>query len=371
MGMRGSAGRALGRTLCLALTLALFTSGCSDAGDSTTHQQNTSTAIATPIPHDGLRADAPARLTIGTAVSADADALADPGYQRALAENFSSVTPEVQMKWSVVEPERAQYDYSAADALVQMARANGQIVRGHTLLWYGALPEWVSGAITNCPDAKSVLQEHISNEVSHFRGQVAQWDVANEVLGNDGAPRQENPFIKACGLGIVADAFRWAHAADPNAKLYLNDYDQLTPGAKADAQYALVKSLVDQGVPINGVGFQAHETLTSIPQTAAGQLQRYASLGLDVAITEADVRIRATGNPSTESLRNQAMVYRQLVGLCLAQPRCTNFTVWGFSDQWSWVPGSLPGQGWACLLDASLDPKPAYIAVRQALLSDR
>ena len=233
----------------------------------------------------------------------------------------------------------------------------------------------MSDGIGSCSDARTILKEHIERVVGHFRGRIAQWDVVNEILDEQGRPRTENPFVAACGLEpIVADAFRWAHAADPAAKLYLNDFDQLGGGSKAEAQYALVKQLLADEVPIDSVGFQSHLTVAEgVPTDAATQLRRYADLGLDVAITEADVRMpRAlTASALDTQVKRQADIYSRLAQLCVEQQRCINFTVWGFTDRWSWVSGTLPSQGNACLMDADLVERPAWNAVRSALLAGR
>lgn len=339
--MRRTSNRLRVPVLAAGLGLALL-AGCGGQGQGDPTPTSSTTGATSPSAAStpGLRTLAPRGVVVGTALSDQADALGDDAYRRILADNFSSVTPENQFKWRSTEAVRGSIDYGAADQAVQIAEQNHQAVRGHTLLWYGGLPDWVAPAISTCDSARTLLHDHIIDEVGHFRGRVAQWDVANEVFTPQGTLRQDNPFLKVCGEGIIGDAFRWAHVADPAAKLYLNDDGQLGSGVKSDAQYRLVRRLRQQGVPIDGVGFQAHLTLTGLPAGAKATLQRLAGLGVDVAITEADVRIpTSTTGPSDIDLRHQAMVYAQLVRLCLDQPRCTGFTVWGFADRWSWEIG--------------------------------
>lgn len=301
---------------------------------------------------------------IGTAV--DTKALAhDREYTSVLARQFSSVTPENAMKWEVVEPRRGTADYSTADRLVAFARRNHQAVRGHNLVWHRQLPSWLTqGAFTKTELAR-ILQRHIREEVSHFRGRVYAWDVVNEPLDDSGGLR-DTIWRRALGPDYIAKALEWAHSADPKAKLYLNDYGIEGSGLKANAMLALVKRLLARYVPIDGVGFESHLDLQyGFPGDMAGNMRRFARLGLDVAVTEADVRMPL---PTTrDELATQASYYRQLIGACLAVKRCVSFSVWGFTDRYSWIPKWFPGEGAADLYDRNLKPKPAYGAVHDAL----
>src|SRR5512133_4163316 len=187
----------------------------------------------------GLRDLAP-RPLIGTAV-ADDPLRNDPTYTRVLAREFNSVTPENAMKWESVESQRGVLDFSAADRLVAHARAHRQIVRGHTLVWHSQLPAWLtSGTFTN-DELEAILHKHITDEVSHFRGRIYAWDVVNEAFDEDGTLR-DTIWLRQLGPGYIAKASRWAHQADPHAKLYYNDYNlegdraQERRGARARAE---------------------------------------------------------------------------------------------------------------------------------------
>jgi len=127
----------------------------------------------------------------------------------------------------------------------------------------------------------------------------------------------------------------------------------------------LVQRLLNQRVPIDGMGFQTHLIAGQYPSSMQQNLQRFANLGLDVAITEADVRINLPTDSS--KLQTQANDFRQTVEVCLAVSRCTSYTAWGFTDRHSWIPDVFDGQGAATLMDTNLNPKPAYNAVLQAL----
>jgi len=180
-------------------------------------------------------------------------------------------------------------------------------------------------------------------------------------------------WISHLGAGVIADAFRWAHAADPHALLFYND-DNIAgedgSNAKSDAAYAWVKQLLAEGIPINGVGNQGHLDLQhGFPSQMRQDLQRFADLGLKVAVTEADVRI-FVNNPTAQQPTNplapsaQADYYDQMLKACLAVASCISFTVWGFGDADSWVPGFFTGEGYAGTYDVNLQPKPSYFALQ-------
>ena len=303
---------------------------------------------------------------IGTAVNTSVLA-ADPKYATLVGDEFSSVTPENVMKWQLVEPRRGDFSYAAADGLVQFASDHGQSVRGHTLVWHNQLPTWLTTGSFSDSELADILHAHVTDEVTHFRGQIYAWDVVNEPFNDDGSWRN-SLWFKAIGPDYVARALTWAHEADPDARLYINDYNVESINPKSDALYALAQDLLVHGVPLQGIGIQGHLSLQSpFPTTLEQNLQRFADLGLDVAITEADVR---TPVPVGQAdLTKQAEYFAQMLSACVDVDRCVSFTVWGFTDAHSWVPSAFAGQGAATLLDEQLQPKPAYRALMEILRS--
>ncbi|GAA2372624.1 endo-1,4-beta-xylanase [Dactylosporangium salmoneum] len=311
-----------------------------------------------------LRTLAAARgLRIGSAVSAGALAQ-EQGYRDKLRYEFNGVTPENAMKWSQVEPAQGQYTWGDADAIVDFAQQNGQTVRGHALVWHNSLPDWLTGGGFTDEQLRASLKQHIETMMTRYAGRVGVWDVVNEAFNEDGTLRP-SIWLNRLGSGYIADAFRWARAADPAAKLYINDFNAEWANPKSDALYALVRDLRAQGVPIDGVGFQTHVTTGSALSQLGATLARFAGLGVDVAVTELDVRMPLPADDA--KLTTQATVYRRAVDACLAVARCVSLTVWGFTDAHSWVPAAIPGWGAADLLGENLQPKPAYLSVRDAL----
>jgi endo-1,4-beta-xylanase len=307
-------------------------------------------------------------MKVGTAV--DMSALAnDATYNQHVAAEFNSVTAENVMKWSEIEPTRGTLNFGPADQLVAYAKANGQSVRGHTLLWHNQLPTWLTDGVASgdidATELRQILKQHVFDVAGHFRGKIYQWDVVNEVI-DDNAQLRDTMWLQKLGPGYIADMFRWAHQADPKAKLYINDYNVEGLNAKADAYYALVQQLKADRVPIHGFGMQGHLGVQfGFDGRALQNVQRFEALGLETSFTEVDVRMLMP--PDNPKLQAQANGYGILLRACLLAKRCTSFTVWGFTDKYSWVPGVFTGEGAANLLDENFGQKPAYQTVSQTL----
>ena len=211
------------------------------------------------------------------------------------------VTPGNEMKWDTTEPSNGSYNFGPGDAVVSFAKAHGMRVRGHNLVWQNQLPSWVSNLPLN--QVQQAMESHITTEASHYKGEVYAWDVVNEPFNGDGS-FVSDVFYRAMGSGYIADALRTAHAADPSAQLYLNDYSIEGENAKSNAMYSLVQSLLAQGVPINGVGFESHFILGQVPSSMLANMQRFAAMGVNVAVTELDDRIQLPA--TTANLTQQA-----------------------------------------------------------------
>ena len=316
---------------------------------------------AEPLPGTPLRDLAKRRgLEIGTAVRGD---VLDRtrAYRQLVAAQFSTLTPENELKWSAVEPERGEFQFEPADEIVEEAREARQKVRGHTLVWHAQLPDWVREL--GADDLRQAMREHIHAVVGHYDEDIGVWDVVNEPITDRGGLRR-SVFLRRLGPGYVEDAFRTARAADRDAKLYLNEIGAEGINAKSNRLYELVRGLKARGVPIDGVGFQAHANLQGLAPDFVANMRRFQALGLDVAITEADVALKL---PAGErELAAQADVYRRIVRSCL-EVDCRSLTFWGFTDGRSWISETQAGMGAATLLNEELEPKPAFSAVQQAL----
>jgi len=316
---------------------------------------------AEPLPGTPLRDLAKARgMEIGTAVRGEV-LKRNRAYRQTIAAQFSTVTPENEMKWYALEPERGKYSYDAADAIVEQAREAKQKVRGHTLVWHAQLPDWVRRL--DAGELRQATREHIRTVMAKYKDDVGVWDVVNEPIADDGGLRQ-SVFLRRLGEGFIADAFRTARTADVDAKLYLNEIGAEGINAKSNRLYEIVRGLKAGGVPIDGVGFQTHFNLDGVPADFVANMQRFKALGLDIAITEADVGIRMPADAG--ELNAQAAIYEQIVRGCRAVD-CRSLTFWGFTDGRSWISETQAGMGAATLLDEKLQPKPAFAAAQRAL----
>lgn len=322
------------------------------------------TAAPAGAAEPALRDLAAARgVYLGTATLAS-EFRGDPPYAAVLAREFGSVTPGNELKWDATEPRRGKFSFAEADAVVAQARSAGQLVHGHTLVWHNQLPGWLTSGGFGRSELRSLLRRHISVVAGRYAGQVRAWDVVNEPFDEDGTFRS-GLWLDTLGPAYIADALRAARAADPGARLYINDYNVEGIGPKSDALLRLVQSLRASGVPIDGVGMQAHLILGQVPASMQQNIRRFVDAGFEVAITELDVRMELPSTP--EKLARQAADYGAVADACLAVRGCVGLTVWDFTDRYSWIPSVFPGQGAATPYDEALRPKPARAALAASL----
>lgn len=301
-----------------------------------------------------------ANVEFGTAFSSYL--AGDPIYSQIVAREFSSVTPENEMKWESLEPEMGQYAWEKADQIVAFARSHGQKVRGHTLVWHNQLPPWLKEEAFSPQELRELLRTHIHTVVGRYRGVVWQWDVVNEAFNDDGSFRYTLWYRAFGGPDYIAWAFRWAKEADPQALLFYNDYNLEFASPKATAVLAFLSRLKAEGVPIDGVGFQEHVSLRyGFPhaQDLLEHIGRFVDAGFYVAFTEVDVRMPLPRD-NVKDLA-QAQVFAQLLATCLTlKGRCLSFSIWGLPDKYSWVPSYFPGEGAATPFADDYTPKPAW-----------
>jgi endo-1,4-beta-xylanase len=322
-----------------------------------------------------LRKSAEARhITIGAAAASLY--LADADYSAILGSEFSQLQPENEMKFGLIHPrpdtDPNPYDFKGGDALVAFAQSHNMRVRGHTLVWHNQVAKWVTDGGYSPLQLARILDAHVENVVRHYASKVYAWDVVNEAFNEDGTMRRtiwyDQPGIVAGGGKFIELALRWAHTADPNAKLFYNDYDAEVVNQKSDAIYAMAADFKKRGVPLDGIGFQTHISLhydnAKTLASYAANLERFAKLGLELHITELDIRLT---DSSAASLNAQAKLYGEITTLCVQQPACKLIQTWGFTDKHSWIPEFYKSQGWALLWDDKYQKKPAYQAVHEAL----
>ena len=317
-------------------------------------------------------------MLIGTAVRPSQ--LSETAYASTLAREYNMVEPEDAMKWWVLRPDAATYDFRQGDDVVRFAQAHQMKVRGHCLVWGRYNPDWLTQGHFTSQQLAQLLHEHITRVMKHYEGQVFAWDVVNEALDENGNVRDSiwynQPGVGFAGKGTayIEQAFRWAHEADPKALLFYNEAEGEGTNRKSDAIYAMVKDFKRRGVPIDGVGLQLHVPNLDADVTAvAANIARLAALGVQVHITELDVSVPVGSDaPRTDDLTRQADVYRGIARACLNSPGCTAIQTWGFTDKYSWIGSHSRGaRGQALPFDRAYQPKTAYRAVFEELAAGR
>ena len=318
-------------------------------------------------------------IYIGTAISMWKNDLnnANLGETKEVGTQFNMLVAENEMKWDALEPSRNSFSYGSADDLVRFAQKHEMRLRGHCLAWHSQLPSWVSSdgkkndKNWTREEALEILKNHILKVVKHYKGKVAEWDVVNECLDDDQSIvrsntegytlRKNSMWTQAVGEDFIDSAFVWAHQADPDAVLYLNDYGvEMSNKAKTAAFYNLAMRLKKSGIPIDGVGIQCHFSIGDVDSVRLdGTIRRFAEAGLKCIITELDMGIPST---SSTNLEEQARHYRIITDILLNNDNCPTMVIWGLKDNNSWRDSSNP-----LLYTASIGKKPAWYAVRSAL----
>lgn len=272
-------------------------------------------------------------------------------YSATLVREFNQLTPEFEMIWGFVQPSPGVWGFATVDALVDFAEQAGLRVQGTPLVWHEYMPAFVQAL--DAASLRAALEAHVRTVVARYRGRIASYVVVNEALA--GAAMRQTIFLERLGPGYIADAFRWAHEEDPDALLFLNDFAIEGTTVISDFMYDLVQGLLQQGVPIHGVGMQGHFTFYPQPpvESIRQNIQRFCALGLQVQITELDV--------ADDDLVSQRRIYRDVASACGAEPCCTGVTTWGLTDKYHWLDME------ALTFDAEYAPKLAYFGMRDGL----
>ncbi|KAK4120724.1 glycoside hydrolase family 10 protein [Parathielavia appendiculata] len=307
------------------------------------------------------------KLYFGTAT--DVNNFADVEYQAIVSNKnmFGMITAENSMKWAAIQANEGKYSFADAEQVVAKAKANGQQIRCHTLI-YTQLPPFVEEASWTNETLIATMQTYIKNVVQHFKGECYAWDVVIEAFGDSDASYRDSIFYRYIGPAFIPIAFSAAAAADPDAKLYYSDFNLEVLPNKAAAVIDLVKDLQARRIKIDGVGFQGHLVVGATPSriSLAASLKQFTDLGVEVAFTGVDIRHNSLPASDT-ALNQQAKDYAALAGSCLDVPKCVGVTLWQFTDKYSWVPNSMKGKGDALLWTSDYKTKPAYDAVMALL----
>ncbi len=299
--------------------------------------------------------------------------LDDPVETALLKRHFVSVTAENVMKWSSLQPTEGVFNFTPADKIVDYARLNGMVVFGHTLCWHNQVPDWVfkDGASTASKElVLSRLRTHITTVMTHFRGKIYGWDVVNEAIDDGGEMYKNNIWYQICGQDYIFQAFETARTADPEAKLYYNDYSA-TNASKRDKIYTLLMALKAQNL-VDGMGLQGHwNTESPSDDLISAAFDKYISAGVELRISELDVSVYTDNNdPETEYTSDismkQSIAYARFFRLFRQYKNAiTGVTTWGMADNHTWLDNfPVPGRkNYPLLFDVDLVPKQAYFTV--------
>lgn len=298
-----------------------------------------------------------------------------------VAKHFNSVTPENAMKMGSIHPEENRYNFREADSIVAFAVLNHMKVRGHTLCWHNQTPPWIFKNADGTAVGRDVLlkrlKEHITTVVNRYKGKVYAWDVVNEAISDKKDEYlRPSPWLTIIGEDYIAKAFEYAHTADPNAVLFYNDYNEISP-VKRDKICRLVKNLKDAGVPINAIGLQAHWAINEPSyQQLDSTLQQFSSLKLTMQVTEMDISVyNKEHNARDRQLEdnNTAFTKDKENGQIDMYKRCfllfkkyrknlSGITFWNISDKYSWLD-NFPVKNrkdYPLLFDKNLGPKKVF-----------
>lgn len=308
-------------------------------------------------------------IDLGVAVAID-PLRNDSVYQKLVSEEFNLISTENAMKWGPMSRGKGVYDFRDADYICDFAKQHNQLVHGHVLVWYRQLPDWLTQGSFSQEELRSLLENHIRTVAGHFRGRVAGWDVVNEAIEDEGNVIDVNRFwCKHLGPEYIEFAFRVARETDPDAELFYNDWGVEDLGEKSECMYQLLSGLVQKNVPITSVGLQMHTGLgfAPSPKDVVENINRLTDLGLNVHITEMDVRLEYGKGSIQENLEEQARIYEELVGAVVRDTKVKSITFWGLDDNHSWIPYRFGPDDSGLLFDKHYQRKLSYYAVERAL----
>jgi endo-1,4-beta-xylanase len=378
-----------GRTVAIIATATVVVGLVAGGSATAAPRKAAARHVVTPPPP-------PRRVQLGTAVRWAA-LRGDSAYRDLFLSQYNALTPENEMKMPSLQPRRGVYDFNAADDLVAFAKRHHKAIHGHALVWGLQLPLWLidhgasddlglhlpplsvgppldaalGGLLTNLtgwqrPELLAIMRDHVTTVMRHFGDDVPEWDVVNEPLEADGN-LQNNVWRHFIGPDYIELALRAARAANPRAKLFINEYAVEQPGPKRDGLIALVRDLKARGVPLDGVGLQYHTHVQGFIDelTMRDTMQQLAALGVQVQITEMDVGTSLLDGTNALRQQRQATAYGDAARACNAIKACTRLTTWGFTDRVSWLAPTEMGLPF----DAQLRPKPAFDAISSALAS--
>ncbi len=297
----------------------------------------------------------------------------DAAYRQTVEREYSSITSENHLKMHHVHPEADRYDWQPGDVLVNFAAQTGKRMHGHALLWHEAVPDWVKNFSGDSLAWETLVRDHITTVVQHYKGRVAAWDVVNEAFLDDGTLRK-SIWSEHLGPDYIARCFQYARQADPSVNLFYNDYGQEYSPRKLQAMLTMVADFRRRGIPINGLGLQMHTHINHPDEQIEKAIRQTAATGLLVHISELDVRVNPKGEanftPSADHWQRQKAKFAAIVRAYRTQvPKNQQhgITTWNVGDADSWIPKFCKCTDYPLPFDKAYQKKPAYEGVLDGL----
>jgi endo-1,4-beta-xylanase len=303
----------------------------------------------------------------------------DPAYEAAFAAEAAVVVPEWEAKFGALQPEEGRFETALLDVQLRWAQARGRTLRGHALIWHEEFPAWAERALTEGRGrALGVMAAHFDRVLNHARGQIRDWDVVNEPIATAGDRLRDTPWLRALGPDYIDIALRMARERDPTLRIVLNEYgfEEEVPEALAKRQQllTLLRGLLERRVPLDALGIQGHLHLSRPFNAAsfAGFLAEVRALGLQVLITELDIR-EVWSAPREIAARDALVAERAYAFVSTAlEGGARTVMSWGLSDRYSWLantPAVALGEGRVhrgLPLDETWQRKPMWQALARA-----
>lgn len=284
----------------------------------------------------------------------------DQKYKELFLQHYDSMVSEFQMKMKYIYPHEGEYRFEAADFLVTFAEQNNISMHGHTLIWHLSVPDWIQNFKGTDGEFEDLIKEYIMTVVGRYKGRIDSWDVVNEAFTASGY--RDTIFYQRLGPNYISKVFQWAHEADPDAKLYYNDYKILAEPKKRDFILTELTKMINEGVPIHGLGIQSHLKLSEPSiDVIRSSLENCSELGIDIRISELDVSVNHDFRNyvfTDELAELQKQRYHDLIELFLQFPQIKDITTWGVFDGHTWK-SKFYQPDWPLLFDKDYNPKPA------------
>ncbi|MGJ8761341.1 MAG: endo-1,4-beta-xylanase [Polaribacter sp.] len=285
-------------------------------------------------------------------------------HTEVLKSDFSSITSEYEMKMNVMYPSQGNYDFSAADVIVNFGFDNAINVHGHALIWHNATPDWVKDFAGSDSEFEAMVKDYITTTVTRYKGKIGSWDVVNEAIEDgSGNPLRNSIFKQKMGDDYIKKCFQWARDADPDVLLFYNDYNMASSPGKRAAMFKIVDSLGDL---IDGVGAQMHinynfPSKSNIQAVADGTVSR----GLKLHFAELDVRANPDNDQTSltaERADEQKAKFKEVVQIYNSIPLDNKYalTVWGLKDNETWLIDFWGHIDWPLMYDDNFNKKKAY-----------